>query len=133
MKEKLEAYFALKKPCENCPFRKQGAIDLRPGRLEGIIESLLKDDWETFQCHKTVHNPRTGGEWVDDDGEHRYIPSGREAMCAGAIIYLEKVRSPSVPMRLGHITGLYRPEEYMKSADCVIDPIQKKERKKRAK
>ncbi|WP_244137517.1 hypothetical protein [Burkholderia pyrrocinia] len=62
--------FKLRRPCENCPFRKEGAIKLARGRLDGIVEHLIRDDHSTFQCHKTVHNTPTGGEW-DDNAKKR--------------------------------------------------------------
>lgn len=122
MKVELNALFALKKPCANCPFLKEGAIDLAPGRLDGIIEHLTTDDMATFQCHKTVHSKR-GGEWEEDeDGNSKYIPSGRESYCAGALIYLEKARKPTVAMRLGRAYGLYRPDEFKPHQGLVIEP-----------
>ncbi|HGW3237511.1 TPA: hypothetical protein ACNKCC_005820, partial [Klebsiella pneumoniae] len=48
-------HLRLKKPCANCPFRKEGAIELAPGRLEGIINDIVENDMTTFHCHKTVH------------------------------------------------------------------------------
>lgn len=111
----------LTKPCHNCPFLKDGAIVLEDGRLEGIIQSLVNDDRTTFQCHKTVHNKRTGGDW-DDDGN--YIASGKESMCAGAMIYLEKIGRPTVSMRIGRIYKLYHPNQLQSSFNLVIDPIQ---------
>lgn len=119
LNNRLQSMFRLKKPCPNCPFRKDGAISLEPGRLDGIIENLLSDDWSNFQCHKTVHHSKTGGHW-DDDGH--YTPSGKEAMCAGAAIYLEKTGRPTVAMRLGMLTGTYSRDEYMTHKDQVIDP-----------
>lgn len=98
--------FRLKKPCANCPFKAKGAIDLEPGRLAGIVEQLRQDDWSTFSCHKSVHNPKTGGTW-DDEGV--YTPSGKEAMCAGAMLFLEQIGRPSVGMRIGQLMGLYDP------------------------
>lgn len=98
--------FRLRKPCGNCPFRKTGAIELQPGRLEGIVADLRDNDMSTFQCHKTVHNSKTGGEWSE---EGDYEPSGNEAMCAGAILYLEKIGRPSVGMRIGRVLGVYDP------------------------
>lgn len=115
----MRNHFRLKKPCPNCPFRKEGAIDLAPGRLESIIDQLSRDDWSTFQCHKTVHNEKTGGDW-DDEGN--YHASGQESMCAGAIIYLEKLGRPTVGMRLAHIHGEYDPETLKPYFDEVIDP-----------
>ncbi|HBX5175140.1 TPA: hypothetical protein MH391_21585 [Klebsiella pneumoniae] len=39
-KPKQENHLRLKKPCANCPFKKEGAIELAPGRLEGIINDI---------------------------------------------------------------------------------------------
>ncbi|KWU26364.1 hypothetical protein [Burkholderia cenocepacia] len=111
--------FTLRRPCANCPFRRDGAIELEPGRLDGIIDGLVKDDWSTFNCHKTVHNDKTGGEW-DEDG--KYTPSGEESMCAGAIVYLEKIGRPTVGMRLGHLIGDYDPTRMEEAFEEVIDP-----------
>lgn len=114
----VRAHFRLSKPCANCPFRKQGAIELEPGRVEEIIDDLMQNDMSTFHCHKTVHHPK-GGDW-DDHGQ--YTPSGHEAMCAGAAIYLEKLRRPTVAMRIGRVTGLYMPESLQPHFGDVIDP-----------
>ena len=115
----VEAFFRLHRPCKNCPFRKAGAIELEPGRVEGIIDGLVRDDHSTFHCHKTVHNPRTGGEWDDEDN---YTASGRESMCAGAMIYLEKIGRPTVGMRVGRLVGAYDPDRLAPSFGVVIDP-----------
>lgn len=113
------AMFRLKRPCENCPFLKEGAIELRPGRLQGIIDGLVNDDMSNFQCHKTVHHPKTGGSWSEEGG---YKASGKECMCAGAMIYLEKAGRPTVAMRLGSAVGLYDRRELEPAFDEVIDP-----------
>ncbi|MGX4925847.1 hypothetical protein ACUYF2_24335 (plasmid) [Escherichia coli] len=89
-------HLRLKKPCANCPFRKEGAIELAPGRLEGIINDIVENDMTTFHCHKTVHS-KSGGEW---DEEGNYAPSGQESMCAGAAAYLMKIGRPTVAMRI---------------------------------
>lgn len=111
--------FKLRRPCANCPFLKQGAIELAPGRVEGIIDTLVSDDHSTFYCHKTVHNGRTGGDW-DDDGN--YAASGQESMCAGAMIYLEKLGRPTVGMRVGRVLGIYSPDDLAPHFDAVIEP-----------
>lgn len=51
--------YALKKPCANCPFLKDQskAIELQPGRVEGIIEGLLDGSASSFACHKTLYEP----------------------------------------------------------------------------
>lgn len=114
-----ENFFRLKKPCGNCPFRKEGAIQLEEGRLENIVDGLVTDDWSTFQCHKTVHNEKTGGTW---DEEGNYTASGEESMCVGAMIYLEKLGRPTVGMRIGRITGHYDPQVLAPLFDDVLDP-----------
>ena len=43
-------------------------------------------------------------------------------MCAGAMIYLEKLGHPTVAMRLGHLQGLYQPETLLAHNFLVIDP-----------
>jgi hypothetical protein len=107
----------LKKPCANCPFRKEGAIELRPGRLTGIIESMLENDRSTFQCHKTVYSKRGGTS--DDEGT--YTPSGHEAMCAGAAAYLLKKHRPTVTMRAAFAFGIAQPEDWQEAMEQVID------------
>lgn len=111
--------FRVKKPCANCPFRDDGnAIALSEGRLQGIVDDLLADDWATFQCHKTVHTAKGGS--FDDDGN--YHPSGSEAMCAGAMAYLHKVGRYSVQMRLALVTGDLKMSELDEAAAMIIEP-----------
>jgi len=110
-------HLRLRKPCADCPFLKEGAIELRPGRLTGIIRHLLADDHSTFQCHKHVHGPK-GGEWDENDN---YTPSGDEPMCAGAAAVLMKRGRPTVPMRIAFAIGAARPDQWDKLSASVID------------
>ena len=59
-----------KRPCSNCPFRADaGAIELRPGRLEGIVADLLQDDQQTFVPQDT-RQPAHDVRWsCRGDGE----------------------------------------------------------------
>ena len=98
----IKQHYRVQKPCNNCPFRKEGAIDLDSGRLKGIIDGLHEDDHSSFPCHKIVHSNK-GGEWNE---EGQYLPSGNEAMCAGASAFLMKAGRPSVRMRIAFVTGL---------------------------
>lgn len=113
----IEQFFRLKRPCSNCPFRKEGAIELEVGRLEEIIKDLLSDDKKAFLCHKVVHSC-SGGEW-DEDGT--YHPSQKDAGCAGAHGYLFKVGRPTVGMRLAFVTGDSTPLDWEAIADEIID------------
>lgn len=122
---RIKDMFRLKMPCANCPFRKEGAIHLSPGRLSSIIDTLLKDDHTTFYCHKIVHSI-AGGQFEDG----LYTPSTKDAMCAGAAAYLMKAGRPTIGMRIAYLTGAVTPSEWDKAADMVIDPPFDKNSKK---
>lgn len=107
----------LKKPCVNCPFLKEGAISLRPGRLEGIVDNLMRDDMSSFPCHKTPHCSK-GGEFND---EGTYISSGHEAMCAGAAAYLMKHKSPNVALRIAFAMNAANPTDWDGVKELIID------------
>lgn len=109
--------FNLKKPCANCPFLKEGAIELRPGRVEGIQADLLANDFSTFQCHKTVHSKK-GGEW-DDEGN--YQASGNESACMGALGWLWKRGRLPVLGRLAMMRGDVTKDQLNRLADRLID------------
>ena len=115
----MKKHFKLKKPCDNCPFRKENGVILNPGRLESIAQGLIDDDMSTFQCHKTVHNKK-GGDW-DDEGN--YTPSGNESMCFGVMVYLHKKRRPSVGMRIGLATGMYSLKDIEAEKIHIIDDV----------
>lgn len=112
----------LKKPCSNCPFLREGAIELEPGRLDGIIEDLTENDHINFQCHKTVHS-KQGGEWLEDEnGEQVYEPSGNESMCIGSAIYMLKIGRPSICMRIAIMTKMVSLKELQAQNDKIINP-----------
>lgn len=92
-----------KRPCANCPFRADGqGIDLRPGRIEGIIDGLLRNDKATFVCHKTL------------DAERQ--------TCAGAVGVLHKLGRLPVITRTALAVGMLAPSDIEASARMVIDP-----------
>jgi hypothetical protein len=117
MNDPFKHHLRLKRPCSNCPFLKEGAIPLQPGRLEGIVSDLVENDSSTFQCHKTVHSAR-GGDW---DGEDNYTPSGHEAMCAGAAAYLMNRDRPTQIMRVAFALGAATPTDWDNSKALIID------------
>lgn len=95
--------YILKRPCDNCPFRKDGAgISLHPGRLAGIVEGLLADDQSTFVCHKTLDT--------------------RKQTCAGALGVMHKLRRLPVIARIGLCVGTISREDLEASAALVIEP-----------
>ncbi|RMN23973.1 hypothetical protein ALQ64_00219 [Pseudomonas cannabina] len=117
MADPIKHHFRLKRPCKNCPFLQKGAIELAPGRLDGIIAGLIEDDHSTFQCHVTVHSSR-GGEWTEDGS---YKPSGHESMCAGAAGYLMKHKRPTVGMRIAFVTGAASPSDWDDVLALIIE------------
>lgn len=111
--------FDLKRPCANCPFRVEGAIELRPGRIEQIAGDLLADDCSWFICHKTI----AGEHQQDERGEQHYEAGGTESQCVGSMVYLLKVGAPSVSMRIAAALGLLDYEALRAQAHHIIDPL----------
>lgn len=73
--------FALKKPCVDCPFRKENGAQfgLRPGRIQEIVNA------PAFACHLTGRN--TGGK----------VPPQQ---CAGLMAMLHKEGKPNTIMQV---------------------------------
>lgn len=107
--------FKLKKPCSNCPFRKEGGIPLVEGRLEGIVESLHDNNF--FACHKTINHE----EQFNEEGEFHSLVESQ--FCAGALLYLEKCDNPNVQMRIAMRLGKYDPDK-LEGHDEVIEPFE---------
>ena len=97
----------MKAPCKNCPFLKEGAIDLRPGRLEGIIADLKADDYSNFTCHKTTH--KRGVE-----------PS----MCMGSAVYMMKADRPSVALRFALASRMIELNDLKEHYNAIIEPLE---------
>lgn len=68
--------------CSSCVFRPGNLMQLRPGRLRGMIEESLAND-ASIPCHKTL------------DGQH--------AVCRG---FYDRHSRDSLGCRLGHIVGI---------------------------
>lgn len=67
----------LVKPCEGCPFRRDGTgVKLHPLRVREIAKIVGKGG--SFICHKTAKHD-------DETGERE--PHAREQHCAGALMY----------------------------------------------
>ena len=92
-----------KRPCSNCPFRKdEAAIELRPGRLDAIVSDLKANDQQTFVCHKTLEKERM--------------------TCAGAVAVMSKMGRLPVIARLGLAVGIITVDDIEASVAMVIDP-----------
>jgi hypothetical protein len=104
--------FAIKRPCDNCPFRKDVHFYLRPGRWREIVDSLLHD--QTFVCHKTIDY----GEW-EEEGE--FVPDNHNLHCAGALIMLHRSGHllDNYLFRLAIMLEMLDPEELDKECDVI--------------
>lgn len=93
--------FTMKKPCKDCPFRRDVPAYLNGPRCQEIIRSITSQDGQ-FPCHKTtVH-----------DGDGDYVPQFKgEQHCAGAMILLEKLDQPNQIMRIAERVGSYHRDE----------------------
>ncbi len=101
-KETVKVRFALKAPCDTCPFRPDVPGFLHPHRAREIAEGMLLAD-EIFICHKTV---RYSDEGEDEDR----IPHAEEQACAGALLFcLGQGRLPQLA-RIAQRLKLFEPE-----------------------
>ncbi|MCY1366955.1 hypothetical protein D9M69_538670 [compost metagenome] len=96
--------FNMKRPCANCPWRKEGAIQLAEGRRDGIVKDLLKDDLKTFWCHKTLED------------------RGNESACMGALAYLDQLDHVPVTARLAYMVGDLKREDVERSKALIVSP-----------
>ncbi len=95
--------FNVTSPCGNCPFRTDTPISLRPGRMVGILNDVLRRD-RTFSCHKTTNGAKR---------EHSH--------CAGALIMHEKSGKPNWRIRIAHGLGLYDPAKLNMNAPVGLE------------
>lgn len=85
----------VKKPCNNCPFRKEGGIKLTAIRAQEIIDSLIFDK-ESFACHKTIYT---------DNPPHLH--------CAGALSLLASIEEDNTFMQLSQRVVGINPGEFI--------------------
>ncbi len=113
--------FKLKRPCPNCPYRK----DCPPGWLtasraaELAAEVILGD--KSFACHKTVNYEawRIAEEEGGEDMEYTY--DGNEQFCAGAMILEKKCnQGGNLAVRIGRMFRGFKYED-LKGEDLVFD------------
>ena len=93
--------FDMVNPCNNCPFRNDGAgIELCEDRKREIVEAL---NCGTFACHKTVDYSKDPEDREDNWGE----VTADSQHCAGALIMLEHDNKPGQMMRIAERLGMY--------------------------
>ena len=103
--------FALKRPCETCPFLKEGGIVLNPARAREIGLYAVDSQGATFHCHKTVKD--------DDERTHR----DAEKICAGSLALAINEDNFNQNMRIGIRLKLFKPED-IKGTDEVFASLE---------
>ncbi len=115
--------YNLKRPCDDCPFLKEGGIRLTVGAIQEIGGAMLNPSGSTFACHKTV-------EWDADGAEE--INKHKQQHCAGALIFAEKNGNATQPMRWMERIGVYNASALMadgKITRLVFDNLTQMKRK----
>lgn len=85
--------FGLKRPCVDCPFRKDREFYLHPERAEGLAENFRSDG--TFWCHKTVN-------YADEESD-----TSESTQCAGALATVLKDGVPNAPYQVAERLGMF--------------------------
>lgn len=99
--------YKLTTPCNNCPFRREGFIPLRAGRVREIARGMLTNPGHEFACHKT-----TKGGHIISGSQH----------CAGALIFAEKNNAATQMMRISERLRCYD-RKALVSDDLVFDNV----------
>ena len=98
--------YDLKKACSNCPFKKEGAISLNPGRVEGIVGHLKGDDSRVFFCHKTIDAKKP-----------------KQQICFGSLVYLWKYHRLPVTARMAISLGMLDLKDIQRSEGEIIEEL----------
>lgn len=115
--------YSLKRPCANCPFRKD--LETNKGWLgdaaKDIMERLIKHR-EGFPCHKTVDYD----DMYDAEEEGRARNSSEEIQCAGAISLLKQIKEPNQAMQIAQRLGVEKALglDTVEISDNVVDSVE---------
>lgn len=107
--------FALKRACPDCPFRKDGGIRLTRGRTIEVAGYFITGQGGTFPCHRTVKD-----DDEDDDQPRPISPDWQ--LCAGGMIFADKVGRSSAMMQLGIRLGLMKLDQ-LEDRDGIVDSL----------
>jgi hypothetical protein len=107
--------FDLCKPCDNCPFRREGGIRLFRTEAAKLASTVLLGVEFGFLCHKTVVFEE------DDGGQLRSKRHENEQHCAGALIFAEKNNVPTMLMRKAEQDGAYSSGALMSGNPAVAE------------
>lgn len=98
--------FDLPRPCQNCPFLRDGGIRLTRLRAREIAENQIDPDGQGFPCHKTVSSETHDA--MAENGEFAWVKGMQ--YCAGAIVFALNNESFNSSLQIAMRTCEFRPE-----------------------
>jgi hypothetical protein len=106
--------FRQTKPCSDCPFRKPGQGGVQHGLFATFqyASYFTHDPGATFPCHETRRPGQDNGrftEWTEGP-----------TLCAGGLIFAEKVKQANRFLQTAQARGLYDPKA-LRDTDAVCD------------
>lgn len=109
--------YKLTRPCDNCPFRREGGIRLTKPRIRQITRMLLDSQGGTFPCHKTtIEVEHEDGSTDRDEGPHTQH-------CAGALIFSDNHGTHTQMMRIAGRLGMWHPDD-LQDREAVFESVQ---------
>lgn len=105
--------FEIKRPCENCPFRRDVHPFLRRAKQ---IAKQMQDDHNWFACHKTT-GMESGKRTKARDQSH----------CAGLMGVLWRMGRPNIAMRLALLFKMITVKQ-LEAPQPVFDSLEEFER-----
>ena len=109
--------FKLKRPCKECPFRKDLPEHLKGWLGESRAKGIAFDTFKTgqsFPCHKTTS---LGEHDEREENERSFVYNAQTSQCAGAAIMQIKTDNPSAYMQVAERLGWTKEVEAMKQLD----------------
>lgn len=104
----------LVRACPDCPFRREGGIRVRRGRVDEIAGALLGGAG-AFPCHRTIASS-------DADDDERIEISAKAQHCAGALIFVVKHRRETIWMNVTRRLGVFDPAR-LEGADEIFGTV----------
>ncbi len=107
MTRKLPKLAHPSKPCNDCPFRREGGVRLSAERIRDITSAVAPEDGngEPFTCHKTT-------------------PKRQRLHCAGALVLAFKLGRPSQIARTATSLGLVAPHVVEAQDPEIFDTVE---------
>jgi len=101
-------------PCDDCPFLKEGGVRHGAERARDYASYFCLQPARTFPCHKSV--PK------DDDRTQYSAWRAGQTLCAGGLMFAEKVHCTNDIARYGAAKGWYDPSKFI-GMDLVFDSL----------